>query len=374
MKFVFLFSPSHNRSRPWDGSRIRHGGVGVSGSEQTFVIWAESFAAKGHEVVGLGEFVNPSFVNGVVYDNVWSPKLADADVIFVHDFNDDFSHFPFHSGVRYLCVNFACQVFACHNRVLEFVRTRPHVRVIGVYPSEWSRQAMYTKSFQGSRPGILAEEYVVSNPIMMDLIPNAMPPRVPRSFVWLASWERGGHVALRVFKGVKNHSVFNIMTYVTNEFHELDSVQDDRIHVLKSSDKSTVFHEIARSDYFVYPLVLPNGLVHKDTFACCVAEALALGAIVITWDVAALREIYGDHILYVPFPEGADVPGLQSETVAIDMHLASDESVRSMVDMIEHLEAHPDQKEAIRSKGMQFSRSVFDPAFACLPFNNLVGS
>ncbi len=45
---------------PWTGETIRNGGVGVSGTDSTFVMFAEHWARRGHEV----RFVGPGCASG----------------------------------------------------------------------------------------------------------------------------------------------------------------------------------------------------------------------------------------------------------------------------------------------------------------------
>ena len=48
---------------------------------------------------------------------------------------------------------------------------------------------------------------------------------------------------------------------------------------------------LSRTEYLVYPLVLPDGVLHLDTFATSILEAVAHGVIVIVWDVACFAEV-----------------------------------------------------------------------------------
>ena len=140
-----------------------------------------------------------------------------------------------------------------------------------------------------------------------------------------------------------------------------DVGQDDVGH---SADKATVFRRLQRASYFLYPLVLPNAAVHKDTFAVCVAEALALGVIVITYKVGALAELYpeGEGIVYLPLPAHADTKALFSNDFASDESLLSDEAVEIMKATI--LQLHADQKRVIslRARGIQWARGAYSSA------------
>lgn len=81
---------------------------------------------------------------------------------------------------------------------------------------------------------------------------------------------------------------------------------DKRVELTIGMDKLGVLRAMRRASYFLYPLTLsPSsdypGSVHKDTFALCVAEALAMGVIVVTWPVSTFIIMFGiTKIYYCP--------------------------------------------------------------------------
>ena len=50
MNVVFTIPGTDARTKKWDGRSIRSGGVGVSGTEQSGVLFAEHLARQGHTV------------------------------------------------------------------------------------------------------------------------------------------------------------------------------------------------------------------------------------------------------------------------------------------------------------------------------------
>jgi glycosyltransferase involved in cell wall biosynthesis len=69
-------------------------------------------------------------------------------------------------------------------------------------------------------------------------------------------------------------------------------IYDKRVFSYTGSlSRLEVSNLLSRSEYLIYPLVLENGLLHLDTFATSVLEAVAHGVIVIVWDLACFAEV-----------------------------------------------------------------------------------
>ena len=67
MKILFLIEFDDKRNNIWDGELIRNGEIGVSGTEQSFVLVAE-YLAKNNNVIIAGKLCkHNSFVNNVMY-------------------------------------------------------------------------------------------------------------------------------------------------------------------------------------------------------------------------------------------------------------------------------------------------------------------
>ena len=266
--------------------------------------------------------------------------------------------------IKCFVVNFQCQAMdakAARSMML-FLRGHLRARRIAVHPSEWGMKATQFLSPDVSR--LFHRHCVIHNPLMLDAmvgLDDDESAKVAGSFCFTATWERGGDIALRAFdKG--DFACFTKMDYMSTS-----SVVPPRskVRVCGSADKQTLFSILATTEYFVYPLALPNGWVHKDTFACCVAEALALGVIVLTWDVAALTELYGEVVQMIPFPKHARVADLKAYAFTNDMSLGSEEAVDAILETIRKLDGDPDLKREIREKGRLYARSKFSPDAAC---------
>lgn len=202
------------------------------------------------------------------------------------------------------------------------------------------------------------------------LVPELRPQRRVGSWVFPACFARGGGVCVEAFKRTKAISPssatrLDMMSYYTPD-HERKDQQDEAIHAHASLHKKKLFDILSDSDYFVYPLTDADGNVHHDTYACCVLEALACGVIVISWDVACLREVYGDHIILIPpipYP-GYDPTSTHPKPNPL---MAGTQGVNRFVKAIAELEASPEIKESIRRKGRDWAlQQTWDSAFDAL--------
>ena len=161
-----------------------------------------------------------------------------------------------------------------------------------------------------------------------------------------ACFERGGSLSLNVFDSVKKDGwIFNVAGYAG--LPDFSDKKRDDVNILGSLNKIDLINLLNKSDYFVYGLVLPNGIsVHHDTYASSILEALACGVIVITWDVSYLRDIYGDNIILIPPPfyEGYDPHDSygKSNPAMLDP--------QPFVDAINFLDNHHDEKEELRER------------------------
>ena len=141
-----------------------------------------------------------------------------------------------------------------------------------------------------------SRHYIIPNPLMDDVLPaiTTVPlSKREKDFVFIASIERGGGVAQDVLYKLKGmDSTWG--SFITHDYTKKE-VQ---------LDKAGVYETLKGARYFLYPLVLSSGKVHRDTFGCCVAEAIAMGVEVVSYKIGALPEHFGDMIHWLPLPEG----------------------------------------------------------------------
>ena len=151
---------------------------------------------------------------------------------------------------------------------------------------------------------------------MIDEVLKEKPIKKPRKFIFHASWARGGDIA---------YSAIDKLNYEDKEFHAFDylitipSNDTKFFHKHDGVDKKTLFKHLAESEYFIYPLYTPYQDVHKDTFSCVVAEAIALGVTVITYPLGALHDNYKEYCQWLHLPVGFDLDIVQNEPLTKDL-------------------------------------------------------
>lgn len=190
------------------------------------------------------------------------------------------------------------------------------------------------------------------NPIVFSAVPLCSPKERLGVWTFHACWERGGNVAYRAFCRYPHARSFLVADLTSNSNPTL--LDDRRVAVKPRMSKRLLARQMAAADYFVYPLVLPNAHVHHDTYGCAVLEAMACGAIVVSWNVACLGELYGDHAILLDPPEynGA---GSASSGFASCSAMLTDASVDRIVEAITECDADPVAKEARREAAREWA-------------------
>jgi glycosyltransferase involved in cell wall biosynthesis len=166
--------------------------------------------------------------------------------------------------------------------------------------------------------------------------------------VFGASYERGGEVCRRVFTKVRETSHSAASELVFASYYTPDGSS--------SLSKQALAELVASAEFFVYPLVLPSGSVHHDTFACIVLEALAGGVDVVSWDVACLREVFGNHVnlLQTPTCTGYD----PHARFGRNPNMLSDGAVGALADAVLAVDALPvNERERRRREAVEWATS-----------------
>lgn len=125
-----------------------------------------------------------------------------------------------------------------------------------------------------------------------------------------------------------------------------------------SQGKLAVKSFLDKAGYFVYPLVLPvnmRSMVHHDTYACVIHEAMARGVIVITWDVAVLRHIYGDNIVLVPPPVCQNYD--PHAPYGRNENMNKDSAIELFIEYIQELDSDVQRRETLRENARTWAQS-----------------
>ncbi len=357
MNITFYRNSTNNTYNKWDGKLIRYGNIGASGTETAFLLNAEYFGSLGHNVKFMCPTCTENEYNNVKYTSLID--FADTEILFICPWDSSFINFNM-PNIKSIIVHFHCQWFTNFNTIRHLKNKMPHINIQAVYPSEWAKNAVSINS--PNTLSIINKEHVIYNPLMSELlipINDIFSIKKQHSFVWGASWERGGHVAMKVFEKLEfPNKSFIIMDYVINS--DINKYSKNNITSILSSDKNNVYHNLRLSEYFVYPLVLPDSRVHKDTFGCVVSEALANGVIVLSWDIPVLRELFNEVIQFIPFPNNANIQNLKSYENASDSSLYSDEAIDSIIQLIKKIEENKEYKRELQEKSIYFARNKFN--------------
>lgn len=385
MRICFIVIGNSRRSNYLNGDTIRYGKGGGSGTDGSSILVAEYLSSIGHEVVIVSEELEPQLVEsygpfeygkvirGVQYTNknfVGIDNL-EFDVLVNSLWFNDYNSLPIRVTKSL--------IYWCHmqwvygiDEMLDYAREN-NLDLTFVHISQWERSMTERTIVSASRRYGRINSVMIPNPIMDEMINEVLldpPTRKNHKFSFHAVWARGGNVAVEAVRR---------LDLPNPEFHAFDYLMathdhEDSFFVRHNGvDKKTLFTHLAESDYFVYPLYTPYEDIHKDTFACVVAEAIALGVIVITYPLGALKEFYTGYCQWVDFPEGFDVHKAQSEPLTKDYD-AKFKNTDGIIKAINEIESDPELKESLRGRGKKYIMENFSIAVVGKKWESLLNS
>ena len=388
MRIAFILIGNSRRSNYLDGNTLRYGNGGGSGTDGSTIIVAEQLAKAGHEVVVTSDKLEPQLeqeyakrgiyfsagkkVRGVQYTNI------DFENIENKQFDVLISSLWFHDYNKLPIKVTKALIYWCHMQwvygIDELITyaTNNNLKLGFVNISEWEKSMNIDviKSAKIRYPNTLTT--MIPNPVMEDIINEVLdnpPARKPHKIVFHAAWARGGNVAVEATRQLNWSDV---------EFHAFDYLMCTHIHPDKffkshsGVDKKTLFTHIAESEYFIYPLYTPYKDVHKDTFSCVVAEAIALGAIPVTYPLGALPENFEGYCAWIDFPAGVSPEELQKESLTKDEAGVFKDNIKNIVDKINYLESNPQLKEKVRREGKSFILNKLSPNIVGKTWDNFI--
>ena len=377
MRIAFLVIGNSRRSNYLTGDTIRYGNGGGSGTDGSSILIAEYLAKQGHEVVFAFERLEPQLeqqykeegkdftpgtvVNGVTYTFTDFENIdnLEFDILVSSLWFHDYHTMPIRvtKSVIYWC---HMQWIYGEGELVDYCKI--HNLTLGfVHISDWERR-MNESTVETARSKYKDKVLtsLIPNPIMDEMITKVLSndiKRKPHKFVFHAGWARGGDVAVEALRQ---------LDFTDLEFHSFDYLlathqhSDSFFRSHNGVDKHTLFSHIAESEYFLYPLYTPYEDVHKDTFSCVVAEAIALGAIPITYPLGALPEYFRDYCFWINFPKGANPEKMQNEALSKDLQGLFKNNIENIVDAIYYLEQNPTIKNSIRNRGKDYILSNFN--------------
>jgi glycosyltransferase involved in cell wall biosynthesis len=200
----------------------------------------------------------------------------------------------------------------------------------------------------------------IGNAIGTHFLQEVQTPQQKKGrWVFHASYERGGDIANLVFHLVQKTKpeVAKSLHYASYDTvdHNKSNDQND-VHFHGSLGKRDIASLLSSADYFVYPLVLPSGLVHHDTYGSVMLEALASGAIVVTWNIACIPSVYHDYVIGITPTWDDSMYDPFSIFGTVNHYMNSYHAIETMANTILEIEKHPDYKEKVRRRGMEWAR------------------
>ena len=377
MRIAFIVIGNSRRSNYLNGYNLRYGGGGGSGTDTSSVLVAEHLAKQGHEVVFVADKLEPlleiDYKNrgrnyipgeefyGVKYTNIEFEGIENKefDILISMLWFSEYDTLPIKVTKSIIYWSHMQWVYGI-DEVFNFAKNN-NLSLGFVNISEWEKSMTggLIDIFKNREPNLNVQTTLIPNPVMDEMINEVIeskPERKPHKFIFHAAWARGGNVAIESVRK---------LNFEDSEFHAFDYLMATHAHtdsffnLHNGVDKKTLFTNIAESEYFIYPLYTPYQDVHKDTFSCVVAEAIALGAIVVTYPLGALPENFDGYCVWLDFPEGVDVKKMQSESLSKDYD-GTFTCTDNIVEKIKYLEENPQIKEDIRSRGKDYILNKFN--------------
>lgn len=280
---LFIITGNYNRSNIVDGISIRTGNVGSSGTEQSVIIVAEELVKYDYNTYIVSNSTHMGkTINGVMYTNFNLDNIDNKHFDYVITFpwiNDVLSEIPIYGHVTKLFL--WMQTIGVHNmNIINDFLNKKHALLQLIVPSNYVNKIIKSN----------VKSDIIPNPVMTNLIVNKNVIKQKHRMIFHTCWERGGVFALNIFKKLNwSDGSFNAFDYdITSEN--------------QSIDKQTLFNNLLSSEYFVYPLLNHKmNLIHKPAFSVAIMEALLCGVIVITYPIGAIKEIFGDTLIYIDY-------------------------------------------------------------------------
>jgi glycosyltransferase involved in cell wall biosynthesis len=357
---------NNRRSNQLDGHNIRYGGASASGTDTSAILVAEYLANNGHEVVFASENSSGNIVNNVHYTDLMFTSVEEKtfDILVSMLWVDNYDKLPI--TVTKSVVYWSHMQWFYGVNALEKYCVDNNLKMGVVHISEWEKKHT-SSTIQYLKDKYVVVEELIPNPIAIDVVDEVRKLNIEKrkeKIVFHAAWARGGRITYDVvdalnWKDKELHVFDYLMNIVVNWGHK--NIVDENPEFLKKhggADKYTIFQHLAESKYFVYPLYTPYQDVHKDTFSCVVAEAVAMGCIVLTYPLGAVPEYFSPYCYWIPVPEGFNVDAMQNEPLTKDLE-GKFTNATPFIEAIEHLENNIEEQERIRNSGYEHIRNNF---------------
>ena len=370
MRIVFLVLGNSRRSNYLNGDTIRTGGGGASGTDGSNILVAEYLAANGFDVTICTEKMEPqlvskykekginppdgSVVRGVHYTDFDFTGIENReyDIVVSNLWFDKYDALPIKVTRAVLYWSHMQWMYGVQEIIDYANKCNVNLGIVNI--SKWEKE-MTGNHIKGFHRNIIQDVHTttIGNPVADDIITEVHNKHITKKkgkFVFHAAWARGGNVAVDVVRKIDIEG---------KEFHSFDYLmathdhKDDFFIMHNGVDKTTLFHHLAEAEYFLYPLYTPYHDIHKDTFSCVVAEAIALGCVPITFPLGALPELFSGYCSWANFPKGINPLAMQNEPLSKDEEEVFNDS-KYVLDAYNEIEKTGTLKKHVQAEGYQY--------------------
>ena len=286
MKFIFVC----NTMLKFNGFTARNN-EGISGSETALMYLAEGLAEDLNNLVIIvsttntiveGEHLNVRYINLCNFNNqLCDYIITNNNLLYLDSFMDKIT-------------NYNKIIILTHNDLHNFhiLQSINKDKITIGYISQFAKEnILIVQPFLNDYDNILIHNSINLNDFNYEI------NNKENALCFFACVERGYKMVVNIHHKLNNYILYT-NTYANQHRYLLNNVNNSI--VTENSSKYTTHNYIAKSKYFIYPLInLDNNMIHYDTFAYVVLEALLLGTIVITPKIKVFEELYGDAICYI---------------------------------------------------------------------------
>ena len=360
MRILFLVTGNGSRSNFVTGYTMRYGHAGLSGTDTSTILIAEYLAKNGYEVIFAYEkpsddlikkhndngysFTPGTNINGVTYTFLDLENIENRtfDILISSLWFEHYNELPVKitKGIFYWC--HLAWIYFAHN--IKDYALNNNLKLGYVNISKWAEghHQENIKFFKDHLPEV--KTTVIPNPMTVDVMEEIDELQIKRKkhkVIFPAQWSRGGFVAERAAKAIG---------------WEKDFTHFDYVNLPIGVDKTTLFKELAESDYFFFPQYGHNKWVLKDVHSCAVGEALGMGVIVLSYPLGSHEEYYSSYYEKLDFPPGIDMEKMMTERATEEPKM---DYIDSIIKSVNYLERNPDIKEDYRKRSVQYIRDRF---------------
>ena len=374
MRIAFVVIGNSRRSNYLNGDTLRYGGGGGSGTDTSTILIAEHLAKQGHEVVFACErleprldeqltkqgqgFVSGKTVRGVTYCDIQFTNInnKEFDILVNTLWYSEYNKLPIKVTKSVIYWSHMQWIYGIDE--VSLYCKENNLSLGFVHISNWEKKMTSEVVKRAYAYTQRVATTLIPNPVMDDIIRETLSKNIVKKkhkFIFHAAWPRGGNVAVDAVRK---------LGYQDSEFHAFDYLMcihahtDPWFNLHNGVDKSTLFRHLAESEYFLYPLYTPYKDVHKDTFSCVVAEAIALGTIPVTYPLGALPENFDGYCAWAKAPTGINFDEMNVQPLSRDEVGVFNDST-NIIEVVRKLEQDPTLKEKVRVEGSNYILNKF---------------